>query len=202
MAKIAVFDAAQMMAAQKQTNNTVKEINGRLRAHARVLNYATRIERLEKSTGRKVNGILSAFETFNKAVIKRIGATGLTAVDIVTPAIKAEIIEPYLEYLDSLGNSKSINGAIEHLEEKRKKELDRYGKTEETKKEINRLYDLQINKFVLPLKVIEAQFNSLDTLKKDKGSYGRITNIVKRMELAEPAQIIEETTEPTENTIG
>lgn len=179
--KLMVLSASEMLAMRKGGTKAVSSTKSVLRAHARVISYADRIDKMEKSAGKTVSSILSAFEVFNKAVIKRIGNTGLTAIDIVTPAVREEIIKPYQTYLESIGGAKNIQSAIDNLNAKRAKELEKFGKTEETAKEINRLYDLQINRFVRPLQVIEAQFNSLDTLKKEKGKFSAITNATKKL---------------------
>jgi len=163
MGKLVIKSAKDFREASKAGRDTVNDTARIIRAHAKQLSYADKIERLEKSVGSKVNGILRAFETLNKSVVKRVGKSEITATMLITPQVMQDIMNPYNKFLESFGNSSSVGAVINFLESKRAKELDTYGKTELLRNNINTYFDLSINKYILPLRTIEAQINEMNS---------------------------------------
>lgn len=169
MAKLVIVSAKDLRVALKQGRDTVNDTTRIVRAHARQISYEDKIQRLEKQVGSKVKAILGAFDKLSKVVAKRIGNTQLVATSIVTPEVIQDILTPYKSYLESMGGAKSIEDAVTFLNEKRSKELDTYGKTEMLRTNINRYFDLQIEKYLLPLQAIEAQVNEMTSHLKYTG---------------------------------
>lgn len=182
MAKLVIVTAKDLRLAFKQGRDTVNDTAKIVRAHARQISYEDKIQRLEKQVGSKVNGILSAFDKLSKVVARRIGKTELVATSIVTPEVVQDILTPYKAFLSSMGGAKSIEDAVAFMEEKRKKELDTYGKTELLRANINRYFDLQIDKYLLPLQAIEAQVNEMNKhLKYTGAKINTVTKVVNKI---------------------
>lgn len=212
MTKLKILNVADFRSAQKKSRETVSNTTKVVRAHTRVISYDDKIEKLEKTIGQKVNGILNAFNALNKAVVKRIGKTELTAVQIITKDVMDDIIMPYKSYLSSMGGAKSIEEAVSYLNDKRRKEIETYGKTDNLIVKINRYYDLQIEKYLFPLRTVETQIRSMNKeLGLSRAKFISIENrINKTKELAAPIEstpVVEkeigsEKVEQTEQTIG
>lgn len=196
-----IAKASDLREAMKQSRETVNGTTAIIRAHTRVISYDDKIERLTKNVGSKVNGILNAFDRLNKAVAKRVGNTQLMATTIITPEVIEDILRPYNEYLESMGGAKSIKGALEFMEAKREKELNSYGKTDALKEKINRFFDLQRDKYLMPLRVIESQINEMNSHLGYKDAK-RITYVNKAskqvIKIEAPAEVIEATDAPTQ----
>jgi hypothetical protein len=93
-----------------------------------------------------------------------------------------DILTPYKAFLASMGGAKSIEDAVAFMEEKRKKELDTYGKTDLLRANINRYFDLQIDKYLLPLQAIEAQVNEMNKhLKYTGNKINTVTKVVNKI---------------------
>lgn len=170
MAKLVIATAKDLRLAFKQGRETVNDTAKIVRAHARQISYEDKINRLEKQVGTKVKGILSAFDKLSKVVAKRIGNTELVATSIITPEVISDILSPYQAFLESMGGAKSIEDAVNFLNAKREKELETYGKTEMLRANINRYFDLQRDKYLLPLSTIEAQINEMNRHLKYSGN--------------------------------
>lgn len=191
MGKLVVADAKLLRQRFKASREAVNEVKSRARAHAKMIDFEEKAERMAKALGGTVNGILSAFERLNKTVVRRMERTGLTATQIITADVKKDILEPYKKFLTKEFKSDGIESAIEFQNEKRAKDIKMYGKTDTLIASINKYHDAVINKYLLPLKTIEAQFNSLDYL-KGKGAYNAITGKVQMLlGTAEDAKVVE-----------
>ena len=202
MGKLVIKSAKDFQAAMKTSREAATDTARIVRAHARQIDYDDKIARLQKNIGSKVKSIMSAFERLNKAVVKKVGNTNLTAVQIITPEVVSDIMLPYSKFLASFGDAKTITDAVNFLEAKRELELKSYGKTEMLKDKINTYFDLRINKYLLPLQQIEVQINELN----DKLGYkGNKINFLssKKKSIPQPKTIeVTEVTQSTEQTIG
>lgn len=191
-----VLSGKDLTARFKASREAVNEVKRRARAHGRMMDFEDKAERLERTLGRQINAITKAFEYLSTKVEKRMKNHGLTAVQIITPQVRDEIIEPYKEFLKKEFKSGNLDAAIEAQNDKRAKDLKTYGRTDELIKNINKYHDTVINKYLLPLRTIEAQFNSIDTLKgsgKFNAIEGRVTRLLSSS--ATDANVVEDTQE-------
>ena len=193
--EIVKADGFALNEALKTASNFVKSTKDTLRAETKVLSYNDQIKRLQSGLGRQLDSIITAFNKYNNAVMKRINDTGLKIEQVVTPEIKKALIEPYDRYVkDKLGSS-TIAEAIEKINNQRAKDLKNYGRNERNIAEINKFYDLKISKYVLPLQYIETQLNSLVYTKGDRKQIAEKSKPVLKIELA---TIIEESNKVVE----
>ena len=176
-----VLSGKDLIARFAASREAVNEVKRRARAHGRMLDFEDKAKRLEGTLGRQINAITKAFEYLSTKVEKRMKNHGLTAVQIITPQVRDEILEPYKKYIEKEFKSGNIDSAIELQNDKRSKDLKTYGRTDELIKNINKYHDTVINKYLLPLRTIEAQFNSIDALKgrsKFNAIEGRVTRLL------------------------
>lgn len=160
-----VLSGKEFAARFKASREAVNEIKSRVRAHAKMIDFEDKAERMSKTLGGQINGILRAFEVLSKKVAIRMERHNLTAVQVITPEVRKEILEPYKQFLEKEFKSGNLDAAIEIQNEKRAKDLKQYGRTDELVKSINRYHDIVVEKYLLPLRTIEAQFNSIGALK-------------------------------------
>jgi hypothetical protein len=187
MAKLEIAKATDLRLAIKQARETTDSTVKIIRAHTKAISYPSKIESLKKSASGKVNAIFKAFNSLNSAVVKRIGNTTLTKTMLITPQVVDDIVKPYLSYLGAHGGAESIDDALAFIEADREKELKRHGHTDQLKAQINEYYNLQREKYLLPLRAVETQINSMvQSLKYEMPSLGVVSSKQVRIQIEAP----------------
>lgn len=189
-----VLSGKEFAARFKASRSAVNEIKSRVRAHAKMIDFEDKAERMAKALGGQINGILKAFETLSKKVAVRMEKHNLTAVQVITPEVRREILEPYKKFLEKEFKSGNLDAAIEIQNEKRARDIKSYGRTDDLIKSINRYHDMVIEKYLLPLRTIEAQFNSIGALKGRTNFNAVESRVTRLLSHAEDATVEEQQT--------